>query len=617
MYIELYDRDLSHITNAEVISYETEERVYDPNVSKFKIYTLVNIEKAALYILKDPSQPTGATYHSGFVRNIQKLDDSIVDFKGEDLRKIRNIDVLLDWSNGTINLQLKGIFAKTSEAIMNSTDSMITNIPVYFNIPDDITDTTFIADYANKYLVVNAEKFEKPYLGYFNYFVKAIFNASLNRIEFIYEKQNGMIEINLKDFIHEKTTSDIKTNKVIATISFNTIDEIETEWLDSNITEYDEASSKSDLVGSGITPALPDPKVYENNHVLRRIQNKEYIPGNITWYNASEVKATRYVYPALINRTSCPSTPPSGTQVWDLLQTEPFDDKAYYRIGYKYIHSTTGETIYCSNWQYGKVGILGEVLYTKKTGSTYYPRPNLPEKVYTLGSDNQIYEGYAPSDKRIYPVQQKIFEADYLAQAQLNAVSELVNSRYVENIILTDDNTISPIPLSEFELNKLVRAYDSNGNYKDLPVSEKVTKYSAGGKVTSIKLGFKKTKLTEIIKNDLGIDEIVKNSSRSSGGSKVIELKTDPVHVGSIAPSENHFQIWIDINTATEEMVQYDGEFEEAQTLYERTDPTPNEPVDTDSTYDPFVPTAPIEDTTDVYELESTGYDADGNYIGN
>jgi len=135
--------------------------------------------------------------------------------------------------------------------------------------------------------------------------------------------------------------------------------------------------------------------------------------------------------------------------------------------------------------------------------------------------------------------------------------------------------------------------------------------------VTSIKLGFKKTKLTEIIKNDLGVDEIVKNSSRSSGGSKIIELKTDPVHVGSIAPSKNHFQIWIDTNTEIEEMVQYDGEFEEAQTLYERNDPTPDEPVDTDSTYNPFVPTAPIEDTTDVYELESTGYDADGNYIGN
>ena len=517
MYIELYDKYLNHITNIQVIKMTTPLRTYDPSDGDFLGKCSQNIDQAIMYVIRDKQREPGYRYHAGFIKNIKYPTAKSVSFKGDDLRKVFDIDILIDWSNETADLTVHGIFQKVADLIMNSKDSMINNIPIYFDIPVDTTSTKFIADYSHRYIIANATKFQKVYLGYFGYSIHPTYNQELKRIEFVYRKQTDVVSINISDFIHEKTSSDIKTNKTIATISYSTVEEVKTEWLESNIDEYSGAISKSTVVGEGVLPELPNPDVYENNYVLRRVENKQYVPGNSTGYNASEFQATRYVLTT--PRTSCPSTPPNGTQVWDLIQTEPFNDLLYYRVAYKYIHSTTGIMTYCSNWQYGQIGVLGAVDYHKKTGSTYYPRPDLPEHVYTLGSDNLIYDGYAPADKRIYPVQQKIFESGNLADAQLNAVYELVNSRYVENIILTDDKVMSPIPLDELELNTLIRAYDVNGDYKELPISEKVISHDSNGSKVEIKLGFKKTKFTEIIKNEIGVpDRIILSGGKGTSG---------------------------------------------------------------------------------------------------
>ncbi|MBS6561973.1 MAG: hypothetical protein KH328_01335 [Staphylococcus sp.] len=131
------------------------------------------------------------------------------------------------------------------------------------------------------------------------------------------------------------------------------------------------------------------------------------------------------------------------------------------------------------------------------------PRPStLDTKYYYRTKDNQIVEGdeYGNIEGRIYPVIQKIFESEYLASSQYDAVYELANARYVDNIILDNNSAIDPIDLSTCKLYTMFHLYTNGKYYKDLPITEINKKYDATGFQTKVKLGFKKIYLTEIIK---------------------------------------------------------------------------------------------------------------------
>nr|DAK09841.1 MAG TPA: hypothetical protein [Caudoviricetes sp.] len=131
------------------------------------------------------------------------------------------------------------------------------------------------------------------------------------------------------------------------------------------------------------------------------------------------------------------------------------------------------------------------------------PRPNsIATKYYYRTKDNRIVEDdeYGNIEGRIYPVIQKIFEAEYLASSQYDAVYELANARYVDNIILDNNSVIDPIDLSIYKLYTMFHLYIDGKFYKSLPITEINKKYDATGLQTKIKLGFKKIYLTEIIK---------------------------------------------------------------------------------------------------------------------
>ena len=84
-------------------------------------------------------------------------------------------------------------------------------------------------------------------------------------------------------------------------------------------------------------------------------------------------------------------------------------------------------------------------------------RPDFDRAIYYLGLDNQIYlETIEPENLRI-PIKTKIFEEEIIANAQFKAINELVNSRYNENIILTNVNC--PLDLLILELNTMVNVY--------------------------------------------------------------------------------------------------------------------------------------------------------------
>ena len=140
---------------------------------------------------------------------------------------------------------------------------------------------------------------------------------------------------------------------------------------------------------------------------------------------------------------------------------------------------------------------------TPKMLPKYQPRPTtIATRYYYRDKDNNIVQADAAGniDGRLYPVKQKWFESEYLADAQFNAVYELANSRYVDNIIIDNNITVDPLDFAVYPLYTKVDLYYDGRLYKTLPISEKITKLDASGQSTKIKLGFKKILLTEIIK---------------------------------------------------------------------------------------------------------------------
>ena len=140
---------------------------------------------------------------------------------------------------------------------------------------------------------------------------------------------------------------------------------------------------------------------------------------------------------------------------------------------------------------------------TPKMLPKYQPRPTtIATRYYYRDKDNNIVQADADGNigGRLYPVKQKWFESEYLADAQFNAVYELANSRYVDNIIIDNNITVDPLDFAVYPLYTKVDLYYDGRLYKTLPISEKITKLDASGQSTKIKLGFKKILLTEIIK---------------------------------------------------------------------------------------------------------------------
>lgn len=515
MYAAIYGYNIDgnfreHLGNITRIEYTETLRVFDLSEASVKGYCDFDMSRALIYVIHDE---TGQQKSAGFVKNVKQNDKTLsVSFSGTDFKQILDTEVLLDFTQTTLpDFTITGVFTVAANAVQDNRDPFIAKVPFDFSVPQDATDTRFIADYTGQAITVNALKFLKVYLSYFGYFIKPTYNA-LNDIvtyEFVRTATDPVVAIKLRDFIHEKTSSDIKTNKVIATIKFDSqLEGVDVpSWIECDQEEYESASTKLKVMGT----TLPDATQYPLGAVLRVVDYHVWaLSGSSEYYTADN---TREFKKAI-------SVPPLGPMSFEAATTMAGNANSYTEdtVCVAYWRDLETSVIYYNYPVYFKV-IANNVAYYKLTGAVYRQRPNLPEKIYTLGNDNNIYEGYAPDDKRIYPIVTKIFEAQHLSEAQINAAYELVSNRYPENVIITTDNVISPIDLSVLGLYDMVRVYDNNAEYKDLPISERITECKGDQLSIRIKLGFKKTKLTEIIKNDVNQNTVVKVSSTVSGAS--------------------------------------------------------------------------------------------------
>lgn len=391
MYIALYDENKQHITNVDNATYDLTTRVYDNDSFTAEGVNDEDVNDAKIAVLNDDAGNYAyACFSDGVTPENNKRK-----VKGLDFKTLWDTDILLDFTaDGSFDGRLSKIFEKVKAAVFDTSDAATRKIPVDVIIPTDNTDTT--ATYGSlqgTYQFVNAYKFLKCYLKYYEYNIESYYDVAAGKIVFTFVKCNDLVTINLSDFLHELTTTSTATNKAVATIKYN----VETPETDAD--------------------------------------------GNIIY-------------------TTTQKTDENGNLVYN-------DD--------------------------------GSPVYIPK----YKPRPSTLATVYYYrDKDNNIVQSDASGNVagRLYPVRAKYFESEYLADAQFNAVNELANARYVDNIVIDNNVTIDPLDLSGYRLYAKVALYYDGKLYKTLPISEKTTTLNGSGKSTKIKLGFKKILLTEIIK---------------------------------------------------------------------------------------------------------------------
>lgn len=392
MYIAIYDENKNHIKNVDNVTYDLTTRVYDNDSFTAEGVCDVDINNAKIAVLNDDSgNYEYACFADGITPEYNKRK-----VKGLDFKTLWDTEILLDYTaEGSFDGKLSAIFTKIKQLVFDGSDVAANKIPVVVNIPQDDTDTTSTyGSYAGTYQLVNAYKFLKCYLKYYEYNIESYFDVAAGKIVFTFVKCTDAVSVGLSDFIHELTTTSSATNKAVATIKYN----VE-------------------------TPATT-------------------ADGNIIYTNIQK-------------------TDNNG---------DPVTDKE-------------GNPVYIP---------------------VYQPRPSTLVTVYYYrDKDNNIVQSDDSGNisGRLYPVKAKYYESEYLADAQFNAVYELANARYVDNIIIDNNKTIDPIDFSIYRLYTKVALYYNGKLYKTLPISEKIITLDGSGKNTKIKLGFKKILLTEVIKN--------------------------------------------------------------------------------------------------------------------
>lgn len=391
MYIAIYDENKTHITNVTNATYDLTTRVYDNDSFTAEGITADDINDAKIAVLNDDA---GNYEYACFADEI-KPDSLKRTIKGLDFKTLWDTEILLDYTaEGSFDGRLSKIFEKIKTLVFDGADAAVRKIPVEVIIPTDNTDTTeTYGSYAGTYQTVNAYKFLKCYLKFYEYNIESKYDVAAGKIVFKFVKCTDLVAINLSDFIHELTTTSATTNKAVATIKYN----VETPETDAD--------------------------------------------GNIIYSDVQE-------------------TDNNGDPVFD-------DD--------------------------------GKPVYIPKRK----PRPSTIATVYYYrDKDNNIVQSDASGNigGRLYPVKAKYYESEYLADAQFNAVYELANARFVDNIIIDNNITVDPLDFSGYRLYTKVALYYGGKLYKTLPISEKIITLKGDGKNSKIKLGFKKILLTEIIK---------------------------------------------------------------------------------------------------------------------
>lgn len=221
MYIALYDSKQKHISNVTNITYDKTERTYDMDSFSAEGISTDDIKQAKVIVVNDEY---GNYRYACFADSVtpKKKKCSI---KGIDFKTLWDTEILLDYTaEGSFNGKLSAIFTKVKELVFDTPDAAVHTIPVDVEIPTDNTDTTgLFGSNQGTYKITNAYTFLKCYLKYYGYMIETKYDISNGRIKFSFVRTSSQFStpINLRDFIHELTTTASTTNKAVATIKYD------------------------------------------------------------------------------------------------------------------------------------------------------------------------------------------------------------------------------------------------------------------------------------------------------------------------------------------------------------------------------------------------------------
>jgi len=539
MYASIYgynrvDGYREHLGNVINIDYDFTEKTFELGSGKLIGYSNDDLTNGLICVINDEN---GNRIHAGFIKSFKKRpDENKIEISFTELKKIFDTEVLLDFSQpGNLSHNLADIFKLVIDQIISDADPFISSMTIQYSLPMEVVDTKTIANYFGEYLVVNALKFLKIYLSYYGYYLGLNYNVKSDILSIGFTKSSAIQELKITEFTHEKSTSEIKTNRVVATIKHDVKSDAPS-WIPSDSSYYNsqDDNNKAEIIVDS-SQELPDSTGYTPGFALKVLPSLGFVSSTQIEYQNAVNQAVRY---ALVS--TMPDNPLSfaEAQVWCGNASQYIADTVIV-VFPKDIN--TGEIHFIPTYIKAESIIIN---YYKCDQYTYTPRPNLPQVVYTLGKDNNIYSGYAPNEKRIYPIVTKIFEGSSLSEAQLNALYELVNNRYVDNITLETSSNNTLKELENYSFNTVFRVYDHNDDIKELPISEKIHKYNSGKLITKIKLGFKKMLLTEIIGETDSSGVVKKSYGANSYTNKRMDIAIANID-DEPDPEENN--IWLDI----------------------------------------------------------------------
>lgn len=209
MYIAIYDENKKHITNVDNATYDLTTRVYDNDSFSAEGVCDVDINDAKIAVLNDDR---GNYEYACFADEI-KPEYNKRTVKGLDFKTLWDTEILLDYTaDGSFDGRLSAIFTKVKTQVFDGKDTAVNKIPVVVNIPTDNTDTTTTyGSYAGTYQFVNAYKFLKCYLKYYEYNIESYYDIASGKIVFTFVKCTDAVSVDLRDFIHELTTTSTTT----------------------------------------------------------------------------------------------------------------------------------------------------------------------------------------------------------------------------------------------------------------------------------------------------------------------------------------------------------------------------------------------------------------------
>lgn len=215
MYISLIDENRKHIINLDVLEYNLTKRVFA--LDTFSAITLANNEykTAKIAILNDDS---GNMKYSCFI-NSQRLENNKLEIKGLDISILLKNDVILDYTSGGYPTKLSQLIINTlaNLSLWIDKDNQAGKIPIHFTIATQEIETEEVfGSLNNKRLKTAAYEFLKPYLKYYGYTIKSMYNTIDEIIEIKIEPVHLLnAQINMNDFTTLLESPDQRLNKVV------------------------------------------------------------------------------------------------------------------------------------------------------------------------------------------------------------------------------------------------------------------------------------------------------------------------------------------------------------------------------------------------------------------